>query len=114
MQGTILRKALLLLAIAGISLLSEAQPSGIPPTETGNEKSYKPFRILTNGKSVTIKSSKTIRSVMVWTSSGNRVLEEKKLNTSSYNFRVQVNEKIFFVMVQLVDGKTYSEKIGVQ
>jgi hypothetical protein len=51
---------------------------------------------------------------MIWTSGGNRVLEEKNVNTSSYNFRITVNEKTFFIMVQLMDGKTYSEKIGVQ
>jgi len=51
---------------------------------------------------------------MVWTSAGHRIIEEKNLNTGNYTFRVTVNEKLFFLMVQLIDGKTYSEKIGVQ
>ena len=51
---------------------------------------------------------------MVWTSGGDRILEQKDINASSYNFRISVSEKIFFIMVRLVDGKTYSEKIGVQ
>ena len=93
---------------------SEAQSSGISTIDSGIEKSGKPYRILTTGKQVTIKSVKNIKSLMVWTSGGHRIVEEKNLNTGSYNFRVQVDERIFFVMIQLVDGKIYSEKIGVQ
>jgi hypothetical protein len=114
MQGSIVRKALIIPAIACLSFLSEAQPPSIPSDDNRIEKTSKPFRILTTGKQVTIKSTKNIKSLMVWTSNGHRIVEEKNLNTNSYNFRIQVNEKIFFVMVQLVDGKTYSEKIGVQ
>ena len=44
-----------------------------------NEKS-KPFRILTSGKLVSIKSTKTIKNVMVWTSGGNRIIEDKNRN----------------------------------
>ena len=40
--------------------------------------------------------------------------EQKNINASSYNIRLTVNEKIFFIRVQLTDGNTYSEKIGVQ
>ena len=51
---------------------------------------------------------------MVWTASGHRIIEQKDVNASSYNFKISVNEKVFFVMLQLVDGKIYSEKIGVR
>ena len=95
------------------SLPPKAQPVNTSVLKE-NEKNNKPYRILTSGKLVTIKSSKTIRNVLVWTPGGNRIIEEKNVNTTSYNFRITVNEKIFFIMVQLVDGKTYSEKIGVQ
>jgi len=43
-----------------------------------------------------------------------RILEHKDVNASDYNFRITVNEKIFFVMLQMADGKVYSEKIGIQ
>ncbi len=103
------------ISIACAPQLSQAQPVDRQAVKVNvNEKNTKPYRILTTGKQVTIKSSKTIKSVMVWTSGGNRIVEDKNVNASSYNFRITVNEKIFFIMVQLADGKTYSEKLGVQ
>jgi hypothetical protein len=96
------------------SILLPAQPVNTSTAVKENEKSNKPYHILTSGKLVTIKSSKTIKNLMVWTAGGNRILEEKNLNSSNYSFRITVNEKVFFVMVQLTNGKTYSEKIGVQ
>ncbi len=115
MQGSIFRKTLLFLVIACLSYFSEAQSSDLPVSASSNtEKTFKPYRILTSGKQVTVKSTKNIKSLMVWTSGGHRIVEEKNLNATSYSFRIQVNEKVFFVMVQLADGKTYSEKIGVQ
>ena len=119
MRGSIVRKAILVSAIVCASILSKAQQPGTPapelPSSSGEiEKSSKPYRILTTGKTVTIRTTKNIKSLMVWTSAGHRIIEEKNLNTSNYNFRITVNEKLFFVMVQLADGKTYSEKIGVQ
>jgi len=117
MPGSIVRKAILLSLIAGAPFIISAQPDTpvkeSPRSSTEIEAS-KPYRILTTGKTVTIRSAKNIKSVMVWTSAGHRIIEEKNLNTGNYTFRVTVNEKLFFLMVQLIDGKTYSEKIGVQ
>ena len=73
-----------------------------------------PFRVSTSGKQVIIKADKTIKSIMVWTASGHRIIEQKDVNANSYNFKINVNEKVFFVMLQLADGKIYSEKIGVR
>ena len=109
----IIRIMLLVFALTCFSIPQQAQPVNTADVKE-NEKNNKPYRILTSGKLVTIKSTKTIKNVMVWTSGGNRIIEDKNVNTSSYNFRITVNEKTFFIMVQLVDGKTYSEKIGVQ
>ena len=73
----------------------------------------KPYRILTSGKQVTIKSVKGIRQVMVWTTSGNRVVEQKGMNTNSYSMNIPVQHKAFFLMIGLSDGKIYTEKIGI-
>ena len=51
---------------------------------------------------------------MVWTAGGNRIVEEKNVKANQYNFRITISEKIFFVMLRLSGGKTYSEKIGIQ
>ena len=110
---TTFRQLMAIIAIATLSLASlEAQPAPVLVKET--VKVAKPYRILTSGKQVTIKSSKDIKSVMVWTADGHRVIEQKDINAPSFNFRINVNAKVFFMMVQLADGKTYSEKLGVQ
>lgn len=109
----LIRVLFLIFSITCFSIPQQAQPVNTSVVNE-NEKNSKPYRILTSGKSVTIKSTKTIKNVMVWTSGGNRIIEDKNVNASNYNFRITVNEKIFFIMVQLMDGKTYSEKIGVQ
>jgi hypothetical protein len=109
----LIRVLFLIFSLTCFSIPQQAQPVNNSVVNE-NEKSSKPYRILTSGKSVTIKSTKTIKNVMVWTSGGNRIIEDKNVNASNYNFRITVNEKIFFIMVQLMDGRTYSEKIGVQ
>jgi len=109
-----LRQAMAIIAITFLPILTQAQPSGIDNSVKEIEKSSKPYRILTSGKQVTIKSEKDIKSIIVWTSDGNRMLEHKNVNANSYTFRITVREKIFFIRVQLADGKTYSERIGVE
>ena len=103
-----------LVAVAAISLLSVsayAQPTGPVPTETAAVN--KPYKILTAGRQITIKSTKEIKSIMVWTSSGHRIIEERQVNTSSYSFNINVSEKVFFVMIQYEGAKPFTEKIWV-
>lgn len=83
------------------------------PESTGTPVA-KPYKILTNGKQITIQSKHDIRSVMVWTSSGHRIIEQKEINAASYKFTISVNERVFFMMLETVDGKRFTEKIGVQ
>lgn len=109
-----LRHFMAVIAVSFLSILSQAQPAGksLPVNET--EKVSKPYRIQTLGKQITIKSTKDIKSIIVWTSGGHRVVEHKDINASSYSFRITAREKIFFIRIQLNNGKTYSEKIGVE
>jgi hypothetical protein len=101
-----------LLCINFCSAQNNASPE--KEDEIAVKQNASPFKVLTSGKQITIKSSKNIKTIMVWTASGHRIVEQKELNASSYNFRITVNEKIFFLMLQLVDGKIYSEKIGIR
>lgn len=110
---TVFRHILPLAALLLSTLMIEAEAQPIAAS-ADSAKPAKPYRILTSGKQITIKSTKDIKSVMVWSSGGNRILEQKEVNAASYNFRISVNEKIFFIRLQLVDGKVYSEKIGIQ
>lgn len=79
-----------------------------------SNKESKPYKVLNSGKQITIKSSKNIQHVMLWTSSGHRVIEQREINAGSFTFIIPINEKIFFLMVGLQGGKIYTEKIGIQ
>jgi hypothetical protein len=93
---------------------SQPNNPGNPETAVSVKTTPKPYKVLTSGRQVTIKSEKIIKSIMLWTASGHRVLEDKTINALQYNFNITVSEKIFFVMVQLENGKLYTEKIGLQ
>jgi hypothetical protein len=93
-----------------LSFATMAQSMDEPP-----KKSSKPYHILTSGKLVTVKSTRSIKNIMVWTASGHRIVEQRDLNALSYSFNVTaVNERLFFVMIQYEGSKPYTEKIGVQ
>lgn len=100
----------LLIAIAATLLLS----AGVfAQKDTETAKKPKPYRVLTSGKQVTIKSSKSIKNIMVWTASGHRIVEQKDINVASYSFNNVTKEKIFFLMIQYEGQKPYTEKIGI-
>jgi len=95
---------------------SMAQDPGGPKNKLSSADSSesKPFRILTNGKQITIQSNKSIRKIIVWTSSGNRFVEQSNVEASSYNFIIPDKEKFVFMMLELQGGKRFTEKIGAQ
>lgn len=74
----------------------------------------KPYQILSSGRQLTLKSKKNIQHVMLWTSGGHRVVEQRDINATSCTFIVPANEKLFFLMVGFSGGKVYTEKIGVR
>lgn len=73
----------------------------------------KPYRILTSGRQITIKSTKNIQNVMVWSTGGHRVIEQKDINAFTYSFTIGTTEKAFFLMLELKGNDRYTEKIGV-
>jgi len=108
-----IRPATRLMAIIAFILLSFIGTAQQPANEK-EIKEKKPYRILTSGKQVTVKSTKEIKYVMLWTIGGNRVVEQKEINTSSCTFTIPVNQKNFYLMIGLDGGKIYTEKIGIQ
>lgn len=102
------RRILAILAFTGLFLFSYAQTSSDPGDKV------KPYRILTSGKQITIKSTKDIKNVMVWTANGHRIVEQKDINASSYAFTPATGQKVFFIMLELENGMRYTEKIGTQ
>ena len=95
--------AMLLLSV--LFLAGEAQPV---------KKETKPYKVLTAGRQLTIKSTKNIQHIMLWTTGGDRVIEQRNINSNSYSVNIPISRKAFFLMIGLANGKVYTEKIGVQ
>lgn len=109
-----IRKATLVFTLVSITYLIHGQKA---PGGTTIEEAYsaaKPYKVLTNGKQITIQAKQNLRSLMVWTSSGHRIVEEKELKTASYSFTVPSKDKVFFIMIETVEGKRFTEKMGVK
>lgn len=116
---TLFRNAL---ALTGILLLSnsiiaQSNSSGMAKDNFDTIKPATPFKVLTSGKRITIQSknaSNNIKRLLVWTASGHRIIEQNDLEVNNFSFNMPVNEKIFFLMVEMKNGKRYTEKFGVQ
>src|SRR5689334_11489459 len=82
------------------NLLKAQASDTLTASEISDKKPPKPFRILTEGKRITIQSKQDINRIMVWSASGNRFVEETNVNASNYNFNVPSGEKYVFIMLQ--------------
>ena len=109
-----IRKAILVSALFCITCFMHAQVKQSPKSDIATITTTKPFKVLTNGKQITIQSKQNLRSLMVWTASGHRFVEEKGLTTTSYSFIVPAKETIFYIMLETAEGKRFTEKMGVK
>ena len=91
-----------------------AQVKQSPKSDIATTATTKPFRVLTNGKQITIQSKQNLKSLMVWTASGHRFVEEKQLTSNSYSFTVPAKENIFYIMLETSEGKRFTERMGVK
>ena len=106
-------KTVFILFFCGITVFTTAQAKSSGNPAASNTSVQKPYKVLTNGKQITIQSNQTLKSVLVWTSSGHRLVEQKKIDAGSFSFTIIVKEKIFFMLVEMEDGKRYTSKLGV-
>lgn len=97
-----------LLALVALSLTVLAAPA--QPLKTGN----KPYKVMTSGRQLTIKSNKNIQNLMVWTTDGHRVVEQKGINSNQVKVEIPVIRSSFYLMIELPGGKVYTDRIGVQ
>ena len=112
MMKPFIRKAVLVFALFSATYVINSQ--GNVARKTGITSSVKPFKVLTNGKQITIQSKQNLKSIMVWTSSGHRIVEEKDLKSNSYSFTVPAKEKVIFMMIETAEGKRFTEKMGIK
>ena len=109
-----IRKAILVSALFCITCSMHGQVKQLPKSEITIPAPAKPFKVLTNGKQITIQSKQNLRSLMVWTASGHRFVEEKQLTSNSYSFTVPAKENIFYIMLETAEGKRFTERMGVK
>lgn len=110
-----LRKICLFLALIPATFTLSAQPKESAPTEISSSvKTKKPYRILTNGKRITVSATSGLRKLMVWTASGHRMVEQNNLDGLTYSFDVVTREKILFILIEFADGRRFTDKIGVK
>ena len=112
MMKPFIRKAMLCIVLFSAAYVINGQGNPTRNTELNNP--VKPFKVLTSGKQITIQSKQNLKSIMVWTSSGHRIVEEKELKTNSYSFTVPAKEKVVFIMIETAEGKRFTEKMGVK
>lgn len=78
------------------------------------KKDPKPYKVLTSGRQLTIKSSRNIQNLMVWTTDGHRVVEQKDINSNQVRVDIPVSRSSYYLMIEMPGGKVYTERIGVQ
>ena len=113
MMNPFIRKAILVFSLVGITYFIHGQGTSVKDLPASASLA-KPYKLLTNGRQITIQAKQNLKSLMVWTSSGHRIVEEKELKTASYSFTVPSKEKVFFVMIETAEGKRFTEKMGVK
>ena len=109
MMASSVRRLLAALVLSASFVVAGAQSNNEYPAKKENP----PYKVITSGKRITIKSSKAIQHVMLWTTDGNRVAEHKQINANTFTLNTGVNQKTFFLMIGLEGGKIYTEKIGL-
>jgi hypothetical protein len=114
MMKPFILKAIFVFALFSITHFIHGQVKPLRNSEEKTLISAKPFKVLTNGKQITIQSKQNLKSLMVWTASGHRIVEEKELKTNSYSFTVPSKEKIFYIMIETSEGKRFTERMGVK
>ena len=118
MTRILIRKTLAFAVFSMFLFSSIAQDNPAPKRDISTtEKTPPPFKIITSGKRITVQSKNSnnnIKRILVWTSSSHRIVEQHDLEVLSYVFTVPVNEKFCFLMLEMQDGKRYTDKFGVQ
>ena len=110
---SIVRYCFALLLLAGLFLSPDLSLKAQPIAANGAASVRKPpYKVSTSGNQITVKCSKDIKTIMAWTATGSRILE-KTIHASLFSFRVPTSHKMVFLRIELADGNTYSEKIGI-
>ena len=114
MMKPFIRRAILVFALFCTACFIHGQGDSkrdLPPTASAAPK---PYKVLTSGRQITIQSKQNLKSLLVWTASGHRIVEEKQFPSTTYSFTVPAKEKYFYMVIETAEGKRFTEKMGVK
>lgn len=114
MMKSFILKAILVVALFDVTCVMYGQGKHLATTKETGRPPAKPYKVLTNGKQITIQIKQNLKSLLVWTASGHRIVEERDLKVTSYSFTMPAKEKVFFIVLETTEGKRYTEKMGVK
>lgn len=89
------------------------KPSPKTIAENSVSRAKKPFKILTSGRTITIKSTNNLKNIMIWTSQGNRVVEQKDIRQTQFTYNATISENVFFILVEMESGERFTERVGI-
>lgn len=92
-----------------LALLLSLAP-GPAPAQSADTR---PFKLLSAGRQLTLRSPKPMHRILVWTIEGNRLAEWRETASSQVTIELPVYRKVYFLMVVFADGKVWSGKIAV-
>lgn len=114
MTKSFILKAILAFALFGVTCVMHGQGKPLAVTKETGRPPAKPYKVLTNGKQITIQIKQNLKSLIVWTSSGHRIVEERDVKVTNYSFTMPAKEKVFFIVLETTEGKRFTEKMGVK
>lgn len=108
------RILLTFLLIGTLSLPGFCQKANNKPVSgISQSREKKPFKVLTSGRSITIKCNSNLKNILIWTSQGNRVVEQKDLRQPQFTYTATIRESVFFILLELENGERFTERVGI-
>lgn len=102
------------MALISCTVVTQSQAPALPGNNPVFEKTAKkPYKILTSGKTITIKSNVNLKNLIIWTAGGNRVVEQKNLSKQEFSFTSTIRESVYFILMEMENGQRFTEKIGI-
>ena len=114
MMKPFIRKAIFVFVLFCTACFTNGQAGSAREAQGTASVVPKPYKVLTNGRQITIQSKQNLRSLLVWSASGHRIVEEKQLPSTTYIFTIPAKEKVFYMVIETAEGKRFTEKMGVK
>lgn len=95
--------------MALVALCFSFQITGAQPPK----KDSKPYKVLSSGRQITIRSTRPMKNIMIWTIDGHRVVEQKGINELQVRLEIPVQRNACYLMIEMTGGKVFTERVGL-